>query len=225
VKPRYGMLRLLVLAGCVPLLLRGPRLATVGAHTEDCTQISTTPSQGNCPSGCTSTKYTYYALIGGTGFQYADEVPAPCTPSTCTQPFALGPPGIECPQCCWGDGDKCDPQGCYGENPCCNSCYEGHCCTGSGLLCNVYSVCCDPAQYCLSGFCQSCAWVGQGCNTFASNCCDPGAQCQYGTCCFPPGMDCPGGTGCCPGSHCQNGTCECNIRAPQGEGLLRAFWL
>jgi hypothetical protein len=210
VKRSYSLLRLLVLVGCVPLLPRSAQVTLVSAHTQNCTHISTTASTGNCPSGCTSTQYTYYALIGGTGFQYADQVATPCAPSTCTQPSALGPPNYECPQCCLADGQICGANECNGNNPCCDTCYDGSCCTGNGLLCTPYTKCCDYPS-CVGGICQPCAYLNETCNNTFPNCCGEGLECMYGTCCLGPSASCPSGTGCCPGYHCQDGICKCNM--------------
>jgi len=86
-KARLTLLRILVLVGCLPLVVRQAGVVTVGATSQTCTNFGskTTP---NCPSGCTSGTYITYPLLGGKGFYDATQVTSPCSPSTCAQPTA-----------------------------------------------------------------------------------------------------------------------------------------
>lgn len=224
---RYNLLRLLVVAGSVPLLLRGPRVAVVRAHTQDCTNIYSVPNTA-CVAPCTGTYTDHYAE--GTGFQYADQNTTPCGGTGCIQPHTLGPMGWECKACCLANGDTCAVNECNGENPCCATCDPDKlkCCVENGYPCTSSPDCCYSS--CLSGFCQYCAYLGESCNINANNCCTPGQQCSIytATCCIPVGMSgCSTDSDCCPGGyHCQNGTCKCTMTVvPAGAGLLRLPWL
>jgi hypothetical protein len=175
----HNLLRVLILVGCLPLLAPRARLAMVRAHTQDCTSFSG-PTIKNCPSGCTSQTYTDYPLIGGTGFHYADENPAPCSPPTCTQPYAFSAPHWECLTCCLDVGETCDPHECDTGDPCCDRCD-----TLSG-------VCCATA-------CNSC---------FTTSDCCGNLTCPSGTCCYGRNHWCQQCSDCCGGLNCIGGVCR-----------------
>jgi hypothetical protein len=223
---RYNVLRLLTVAGCVLLLLRGPRVTIVRAHTQDCTIIYSVPNT-QCVAPCTGTYTDYYAL--GKGFQYADLNSTPCGGTGCIQPYTLGPPGWECAACCLSNGETCTVNGCQNGtvNPCCGDATcdpdKLKCCVEVLGACQYDSDCCYTP--CISLECQFCVGLGYGCNMLAPNCCTPGAQCQNSTCCLPVGMrGCGSGAPCCPGYVCQNGTCVCPMGGPVRAALLPPFW-
>jgi hypothetical protein len=216
-KSGYTLLRLAVLTGCLLLIIGGPRVWRVRAHTEDCVRMQENPNQP-CPSGCTLSSYNYWYLVG-TGFTYSDYNPAPCGSAqqgkTCSQAEEYDPPQNEqCSTCCLNTG-QCSSTECNGNDPCCGTarCTNGQCCVANGALCTALQVCCY--ENCLSGFCQNCAYLGQPCNVNANNCCD-GTQCSMYTskCCLAIGQTCSGvGIGdvdCCSG-HCADryGKCIC----------------
>ncbi|HEV2350161.1 MAG TPA: hypothetical protein VG028_09990 [Terriglobia bacterium] len=180
--PGYDLLRLLVLAGCVPLLLRGPGVSIVGAHSQDCvTVLNHTNTQ--CPQSCTSGTYTDY-YTSGSGFQGIDINATPCGGASCVQPFTYGPPATECLDCCLLVGDTCDPHECFGADPCCDGfqhCDPNKlkCCVPDGLDCGTSTECCDTP--CLDNICQQCIPVGGSCSD-PSFCCSRRCDTNTGQC-------------------------------------------
>lgn len=205
-KTRMTFLRLLVLAGCLPLVLRNANVFTVGAQTQQCTNFNQqTCNSGGCTSG------TYWTLEGLWGFYTASEIASPCTPSTCTQPTgAYSSPTTNCGQapCCWTTG-TCQGNECGGSDPCCQParCNGGVCCIANGYSCqNPYLTCCYGP--CVGGLCCM-AYLGQYCDNLHGNypCCNAGAKCQNNTCCMPSTAACSNSSQCCSGLICPNGTC------------------
>lgn len=90
-KTSLTLLRILVLVGCLPLLVRNAWVVKAGLYDEQCTNFGgrTTP---NCPAGCTSGTYTTYPLVGGSGWYNATSNDQPCSPSGCPQPVAYNSP-------------------------------------------------------------------------------------------------------------------------------------
>jgi hypothetical protein len=212
---RLTLLRVLVLVGCLPLLVRQARVVTVGATNQDCTNFDaeTTP---NCPPGCTSPTYTTYPIAGGHGFWNATQVtsPSPCSPSTCSQPTAYNAPTpAECKSapCCLANlTHPCSSTECFDGDPCCSpaSCINGSCCytdgkssSGNAINCCT-GLCGNDGLCCMSG-------MGAGCGT-AFDCCNSDATCDrvYKICCIGPGLPCSSDPDyCCSGYSCVSGTC------------------
>ncbi len=192
---RYDLLRLLVLAGCLPLLLRGPGVSKVRAqgHDTDCVTVLNQPNT-QCSAPCTGTYTDYYT--SGKGFQYANINPTPCGGGTsCTQPFTYGAPGFECSNCCLDYGTICTSDECNGQNPCCgyNTCPSGKCCTINGQPCE------DPGNECCTGTCVNtlCCLSGLGGQCGKPEDCCGIAACQSGTCCGVTGAPCSVNSNCC----------------------------
>ncbi len=212
---RYDLLRVLVLAGCVLLFLRGPGVSIVRAHAADCVTILSNPNTA-CPGSCTPGTYTNYYQYGN-GFQYADENSTPCGGASCEQPSTYGPPGWECSQCCLKFKVTCAVDECNnGVNPCCGNatCDPDilKCCIGNYQFCSNSDQCCNTP--CIEGICQSCAPLNSTC--LPGECCSP-YQCIGGSCgsCLGLGgacstTDCPGpNCECCPAfNNCVLGTCQ-----------------
>jgi hypothetical protein len=180
-KTSYTLLRVLILAGCLPLLARYARVVPVRAFTQDCTNFSG-PTTKNCPSGCTSPTYTDYPLIGGLGFRGANQNPTPCSPSGCTQPYAFSAPQWMCGACCLDAGYSCDPHKCDNGDPCCGHCnpLSGKCCSEASQLCYSNFDCCGDLT-CSSGH-LCCGGRAHTCEV-CSDCCDP-YSCVNGFCRF-----------------------------------------
>ncbi len=214
-KARMTLLRILVLVGCLPLVVRQAHVVTVGAQSQNCTNFGakTTPK---CPSGCTSGTYTTYPLLGGSGFYSSTEVTTPCSPSTCTQPVAWNPPTpADCKftPCCLAPGSTCGPSECHGNDPCCGvaNCdsSKGKCCVADGLGCTYDTDCCNTK--CIQDKCQNCVPAGNTCS--AGECCS-GLYCIDSTCqsCIPNGSPttCPDPSG----AQCCSGACSYNYCVP-----------
>ncbi len=205
-----ALLRILILAGCLPLLARYARVTPVRAHTEDCTQIDTTATTYGCPPGCTSATYATY-LTHGAGFQYADQNPTPCSPSTCSQPFALGPPTQECVQCCLGPGQDCGDL-CNGDTVCCGECNGVQCCNPEGYDCSIDGNCCD-GLVCRNGLCKPpCSQLAEYCDS-TQPCCS-GLLCENNACCVQTYDRCTYDSDCCTGNCQSDGICGPMIQGP-----------
>lgn len=185
----FGILRTLVVLGCLPLLARQTAMVTVGAQgggctgeSVDCTVWSAQTEQPNCPSGCTSGTYTTNPLVGGLGFQTAIEQTLPCSPSTCTQPIAYCNVSTDCSVCCLSNGDLCSPTECSGTpNPCCNTCNGRSCCSSLGQPCESTGDCCNTLicntdENVCAG--PSCLGFGDACDPNNDQCCSPQYYCS-----------------------------------------------
>lgn len=176
-KARYTLLRLLVLAGCVPLLLREPGVPVVRAHDTDCVTVLSQPNT-QCSPPCTGTYTKYYTY--GNGFQWASINPTPGGGTSCVQPFTYNTPQYECRYCCLLPGSLCAPDECNEDNPCCGICNPstGKCCTIAGLQCAIDGNCCG-GLICYNNVCSSCTRDGGACGS-PSDCC--GNDCVNYTC-------------------------------------------
>jgi len=208
-KARLTLLRILVLVGCLPLVVRQAGMVTVGATSQTCTNFGskTTP---NCPSGCTSGTYITYPLLGGKGFYDATQVTSPCSPSTCAQPTAYSAPTLsQCGQqpCCLANLTKpCSSTECGNADPCCapSKCINGACCYPNGTGCSSNTQCC--MGLCSASLCYQ-SGIGESC-TSNYDCCGQSTICSTSkTCCETVGGFCSANTDCCS-NNCVLGTCQ-----------------
>jgi hypothetical protein len=102
-KPRYthNILRLLVLAGCIPLLQRGRAISIVRAQApgEVCGTFQA-QVQTQCPASCNTGTYTDWYSVGS-GFEGASVNPTPCAGASCVQPFTYAGALPFAPQGCF----------------------------------------------------------------------------------------------------------------------------
>ena len=110
----YGLLKILILAGCLPLLARQARVQTVRAsfYELDCVTFGN-QTQYNCPSPGGSCPSTYYAYpeLNDSGFQADNHNSTPCG-TGCTQPeeaVYTTQPAWDCQGCCLGPGQSSTP--------------------------------------------------------------------------------------------------------------------
>jgi len=103
-KRKFALLRMLVLVGCLPLIVRNTGVVMVSAQSGSCDgplvscrNFATNQTTPNCPSGCNAGTYATYALLDNNqGFWSAYENTATqCQPSGC-QPVAYCQPFINC---------------------------------------------------------------------------------------------------------------------------------
>ena len=214
-KTSRTFLRILVLVGCLPLVVRKAAVVTVGASGLSCTYFGakTTP---NCPSGCNTGTYTTYPWQGGNGFWTASQnTTVQCNPSTCTQPVAYDDPGLpNCgPPCCLPNlTHPCTATECGGNNPCCSpaECINGSCCFTDGTFCTSPTQCCNGK--CGTGDNTCCmSNVGGYCH-FNSDCCGQFITCQNSSCCLDLSQSCTSSNECC--SHYCSMDHRCDLGSP-----------
>jgi len=114
------LLRILVLVGCLPLVIRRANVVTAGQFDQSCTNYAGQVTHPNCPSGCTSGTHTLYTL-SGRGFYNATQNTTPCSPSTCSQPVAYNTPteaSCKNAPCCLPNlTSPCSDSECFGGDP------------------------------------------------------------------------------------------------------------
>jgi hypothetical protein len=203
----YTVLRILVLVGCLPLMVRDASVLTVRGNyvNLECYPLVSS-SQGDCSSGygCNPGKFTTYNPPNGTGFYNNAVFTTPCSPETCAQPPAYSAPTpAECKTtpCCFNSG-VCSGDQCHGSDPCCGTanCTGGVCCIANGVPCDENSLpqrcytqcvngyCCEPVTYypcstgkCCPGLaCNKVEWQCQYCGQPGQICCDTSAPCAPG---------------------------------------------
>ena len=212
----YAVLRVLVLVGFLPLVVRDTGVLTVRGNPTNvtCAPSNYVATPGNCPAQCTPGTYNTFTPPTGSGFYNYEVQESPCSPSTCTQPLAYeGPSPADCttPPCCLSAPKLCtSTTECHGDDPCCPpaSCNTnlGQCCIASGGNRSGLGagVCCGGG--CVGNVCCSSPYLGQSCQ-IPSDCCGGNAGCQNNTCCGDEGHSCSTGQ-CCSGNTCLNGTCK-----------------
>jgi len=202
------LLRMLVLVGCLPLAVRQASVIRARAQNQECTNFSAPIS---CPSGCTG---TYYTITGGTGFYNATEATAPCSPSTCEQPYGVynAPTKAACklPPCCLSTTTICAPDECNGIDPCCGhaNCVNGHCCVADGLGCNSLADCCG-SMICYNDYCCAGQPDGGACS-FPSDCCSRICNVNISMCVISCGRELQ----CGDGEAWDASTCSCQPATP-----------
>jgi hypothetical protein len=216
VRTTLTLLRILVLVGCLPLIVRSSWVVRAGPYDQQCTNFSGI-THPNCPGDCSAGTYATYPLLGGNGFQNATQnASTQCLPSTCGQPVAYNTPtGSACKEapCCLAIGATCITNECHGSDPCCGfaNCdpAKGKCCVADGVNCSYDSDCCNTP--CIENHCQLCVSIGQECQP--GECCN-GLACVGvgGTCCKPDGVFCQSPNDCCL-EDCVNRICggECDL--------------
>jgi len=207
----YAVLRVLVLVGFLPLMVRDARVLTVRGNYSNlyCVPLGVF-TQGNCPSGCTAGTYASYVPPPGSGWYNAIVNETPCSPSTCAQPLAYSQSQqAQCNSapCCLADGSICSDTECNGGNPCCSpaTCNNGDCCRPDGSTCAGLPDCCGSTP-CLEGKCQTCVSSGT-CQT--GECCS-GLTCYNNNCSACGGNNepcCDKGKSCTPPYFCTDGYC------------------
>jgi hypothetical protein len=207
----YAVLRILVLVGFLPLVVRDAGVLTVrGNYPNVQCRPQVGPTQLNCPAPCNPGTYTTYQMGNNSGFYDYTINATPCSPSTCAQPEAYSAPIMaQCkePPCCLSTTSVCATGECGGADPCCGSanCVNGLCCLANGLSCSGSNECCSG----LCGTSEACCSItqlGVGSCQFASDCCGTAVGCQNNVCCGDQGHTCSAGQ-CCSGYTCLNGTC------------------
>jgi len=194
-----SLLRVWIFVGALLLLVsypRGPRGqgVTLGGGTQDAAAPMGEPGdciqpvavQGQCPSGCTVTKFNQYTTQGGTNgtFYLLDNGPAPCGKAeqgeSCNPPLQYYPVG-DFSDCCAALGDDCTGVG-HNYMNCCDSsdsCMMGTCCipTGGDGCQGDDNACCDGN--CVGNTCQSSGGGGGGCGS--DDDCPPDRCCNLET--------------------------------------------
>jgi len=206
----YTVLRVLVLVGFLPLMVRSAGVLTVrGNYSPVNCAPTASATQGNCPSGCTPGNYSTYQPPPGSGWFNYTVNETPCSPSTCAQPLAYNAPTqAQCKEtpCCLSTGTTCGTGECNGGDPCCGTanCVNGGCCRANGLSCSGPTDCCSGG--CIGDLCCSSPLLGQSCQ-FADDCCGSAVGCQNNLCCGEETHACSGGD-CCSGLICVGGSCQ-----------------
>jgi hypothetical protein len=206
-----AIVRVLVLVGCLPLVVRETGISTVwGNYSPVNCAPTASATQGNCPSGCTPGQYTTYQPPTGSGFYNYTVNDNPCSPSTCAQPLAYNAPTLaECkdPPCCLVTGTLCTTGECGGNDPCCGvaNCNPdtGKCCIANGVACSSSPQCCYTN--CVEDVCQNCVPLNGGW-------CEPGECCSRldcisNACCLMKSQPCTSPSDCCSGNCDSTGHC------------------
>jgi len=211
----YAVLRVLVLAGFLPLVVRDAGVLTVRGNYSNvtCAPSNYVATQLNCPAPCTPGTYNTFQPPTGSGFYNYAVQESPCSGSTCAQPLAYGAPTqavCTTPPCCVAATNLCSTTECHGSDPCCAPAYcnsdLGQCCIANGVSCSGggAGVCCGGG--CVGGVCCSSPYLGQSCKV-ASDCCGTNVGCIGNLCCGWGGHACAPGQ-CCSGEACVGGTCQ-----------------
>lgn len=211
----YTVLRVLVLVGFLPLVVRNAGVLTVRGNYSNvtCAPPNYVATQLNCPAPCTPGTYNTFQPPLSTGFYNYAVQETPCSPSTCAQPLAYeSPTPASCtsPPCCVAAPNPCSTTECQGGSPCCSPAYcnsdLGQCCIASGVSCLGYSAgqCCGGA--CVGNVCCSSLNLGGSCQ-IGSDCCGGNVGCEGNLCCGWGGHACASGQ-CCSGLACVSYSCQ-----------------
>ena len=148
----YAVLRVLVLVGFLPLVVRDEGVLTVRGNYSNvtCAHANYVSTQFNCPAPCTPGTYITFQPPPGNGFYNYTVQETPCNPSNCPQPLAYGGPtqaSCNTPPCCLSAPNPCSDTECHGSDPCCPpaTCNpdKGHCCIADNVSCSYDTQCCN----------------------------------------------------------------------------------